>query len=110
MTSSEVEPTPVTTEWSDLVERARVRVAAGDGIMAALQTEACPRYGGIPDVVLNAFATVMAPYEAPPAKIGERLHWEHKLIMETEILQVDERSELVDILAEVRDELARADE
>ena len=103
------EPSP-TTEWSDLVERARKRVAAGDGIMEALQAEACPRYGGIPDVVLTAFATVLAPYETPPERLANRLHWERGLILEATILQVDEPESLVDILADVRDELARSDD
>ena len=78
--------------------------------MAALQAEANPRCGGIPDVVLAAFATVVAPYEEPPEKLIDRLHWERGLIKEAEILQVDDRTELVDILAEVRDELSRVDD
>lgn len=91
------------TEWSLLVERARqLMLLKGWSMMEALECQACPMYGGVPDVVLEVLHQAIAPYEVGPLMLLDRLHWQRQLITEDGWMS---RDEALQIMVDARDAL-----
>ena len=91
------------TEWSLLVERARQAMLQFDlSMMGALEYVACPLYGGIPDVVLEAMHQSMAPYHVGPLCLLNRLHWQRQLIADDSELT---RDDALQVMVDARDNL-----
>lgn len=91
------------TEWSLLVERARQLMLKFDmSMMGALEYEACPLYGGVPDVLLEMLHQMIAPYAIVPAMLLDRLHWQRQLIAEDGWMT---RDEALQVMVDARDAL-----
>ncbi len=93
------------TEWSLLVEQALQAMLQFDlSMMGALEYVACPRYGGIPDVVLEGMHQALAPYHVGPLSLMllDRLHWQRQLIADDGWMT---RDEALQVMVDARDNL-----